>query len=49
MDNTMGVGSTCIACQNTNRRFIGIELEQKYYDIALNRLSENEKLLTNKK
>lgn len=42
MDNTMGVGSTCIACQNTNRRFIGIELEQKYYDIALNRLSENE-------
>lgn len=42
LDFTMGSGTTCIACQNTNRKFIGIELEQKYYDIALNRLEENE-------
>lgn len=42
MDNTMGVGSTCLACQNVHRRFIGIELEKKYYDIAVKRLEENE-------
>ena len=40
MDNTMGSGSTGVACVNTNRRFIGIELEKKYYDIAVKRLSE---------
>ena len=39
----MGSGSTGVACQNTNRRFIGIELEERYYDIALNRMTENSK------
>ena len=49
MDNTMGVGSTCIACQNVHRKFIGIELDAKYYNIAVNRLQENEnKLYENK-
>lgn len=43
LDFTMGSGTTCIACQNTNRKFIGIELEKKYFDIAVNRLDENEK------
>jgi len=38
MDNCMGVGSTGLACKNTNRKFIGIELEKKYYDIAKNAL-----------
>ena len=42
MDNTMGVGSTCIACQNVHRKFIGIELDEKYYNIAVERLQENE-------
>ena len=42
MDNTMGVGSTCIACQNVYRKFIGIELDEKYYNIAVERLQENE-------
>ena len=34
LDNCMGVGSTGIACKNINRKFIGIELEHKYYEIA---------------
>lgn len=36
LDNCMGVGSTGVACKNTNRKFIGIELENKYYEIAKN-------------
>lgn len=40
LDNTMGSGSTGVACVNTNRRFIGIELDKKYYDIAKNRMKE---------
>ena len=40
LDNTMGSGSTGVACVNTNRAFIGIELEKKYYDIAHNRIKE---------
>ena len=37
LDNCMGSGSTGVACINTNRRFIGIELEEKYFEIAKNR------------
>lgn len=40
LDNTMGSGSTGVACVNTNRLFIGIEKEQKYYDIAVKRIDE---------
>ena len=40
LDFTMGSGSTGIACLNTNRNFIGIELDEKYYNIAKNRLKE---------
>lgn len=43
LDPFMGSGSTGIACLNTNRNFIGIELDQKYYNIAKNRLQEAEK------
>ena len=39
LDFTMGSGSTGVACQNTNRNFIGIELEEKYYNIAKKRCS----------
>lgn len=41
LDFTMGSGSTGVACQNLNRDFIGIELEEKYYRIAEERLKEN--------
>jgi site-specific DNA-methyltransferase (adenine-specific) len=40
LDNTMGSGSTGVACVNTNRNFIGIELNKEYFDIASNRISE---------
>ena len=38
LDNCMGSGSTGVACANTNRRFIGIELTEYYYNIASNRI-----------
>ena len=31
-------GSTGVACVNTNRKFIGIELDKKYYDISCKRI-----------
>lgn len=41
LDFTMGSGSTGVACLNTNRRFIGIELDKEYFDIAKERLKES--------
>ena len=38
LDNTMGSGSTGVACINTNRNFIGIEITEKYFNIAKERL-----------
>lgn len=38
LDNCMGSGSTGVACINTNRKFIGIELDKNYFEIAKNRL-----------
>ena len=38
LDNCMGSGSTGVACVNTNRRFIGIELDDKYFEIAKRRI-----------
>ena len=38
LDNTMGSGSTGVACLNTNREFIGIEKEEKYFNIAKERI-----------
>ena len=40
LDFTMGSGSTGVACARTNRKFVGIELDKKYYDIAHTRISE---------
>ena len=40
LDFTMGSGSTGVACLQTNRNFIGIELEPKYYEIAEQRIKE---------
>ena len=36
----MGSGSTGVACVNTNRKFIGIELDNNYFDIASKRIEE---------
>lgn len=38
LDNCMGSGSTGVACVNTNRKFIGIELDSKYFDVAKRRI-----------
>lgn len=43
LDNCMGSGSTGIACINTNRKFIGIEKDEKYFEIACNRIKEVKK------
>lgn len=55
LDFTCGSGTTLVACQNTNRRFIGVEFNperdkagnlvcpDKYYNVAVKRLRENEK------
>lgn len=40
LDNTMGSGSTGVACVNTNREFIGIELDKDFFDIAVKRINE---------
>lgn len=39
LDNTMGSGTTGVACANTGRKFIGIERDEKYFDIAQARIS----------
>jgi site-specific DNA-methyltransferase (adenine-specific) len=38
LDNTMGVGTTCLGAKELNRSFIGIEKEAKYYDLAVARV-----------
>lgn len=40
LDFTMGSGTTGVACKNLNRNFIGIELDDKYFDIAKNRIKQ---------
>ena len=40
LDFTMGSGSTGVACVNTNRNFIGIELDEEYFKIAENRIKQ---------
>lgn len=42
LDNCMGSGSTGVACMNTNRNFIGIELDKNYFDIAKNRIENSD-------
>lgn len=55
LDNTMGVGSTCVAAKKESRSYIGIEKDQRYYDIARLRIKlldygiEKVKLSKNKK
>jgi site-specific DNA-methyltransferase (adenine-specific) len=42
LDPFMGSGSTGVACLNTNRNFIGIELDKNYFEIAKERLNDVE-------
>lgn len=46
LDFTMGSGSTGVACINTNRKFIGVEINEKYFNIAKDRIEAA--ILTNK-
>lgn len=39
LDNTMGSGTTGVACKNLNRNFIGIELDERYFKIAEDRIN----------
>ena len=40
LDFTMGSGTTGVACKNINRKFIGIEKDEKYFEIAKERINE---------
>ena len=45
LDFTMGSGTTGVACKKLNRNFIGIELDDKYFEIAKNRIEQDGNLL----
>ncbi len=38
LDNCMGSGSTGVACLNTERNFIGVEIDENYFEIAKSRM-----------
>ena len=40
LDNCMGSGSTGVACINTHRNFIGMELDQRYFELASKRINQ---------
>jgi len=49
LDNCMGSGTTGVACKNLNRDFIGMELDEKYFEIAkerINKLNSEEEVKT---
>ena len=48
LDFTIGSGTTAVACINTGRNFIGIEKDEKYFDIANKRIEEAEKEMKEK-
>ena len=45
IDPFLGSGTTALACQKFKRNFIGIELDEKYFEIAKNRILENEPII----
>ncbi|MGI6636761.1 MAG: DNA-methyltransferase [Minisyncoccales bacterium] len=46
LDNCMGSGTTAIACINTNRKYIGFELDTGYFNIATERIENHKQQLT---
>lgn len=46
LDNTMGSGSTMVACVNTKRKGIGIELDDNYFKVAKERVKQAQSQLT---
>lgn len=46
LDNCMGSGTTGVACINTGRNFVGIELNRNYFEIAKNRIEDANKAMT---
>lgn len=44
LDNCMGSGSTGVACVNTGRRFIGMELDENYFNIAKTRIEHQQEV-----
>lgn len=46
LDMFMGSGTTGVACKNLDRAFVGIEIDEKYFSIAQERISESKKQLT---
>ena len=40
LDNCMGSGTTGVACANTGRRFIGMDMNADYFDIACDRVEK---------
>lgn len=47
LDNCMGSCTTSIACLNTNRNFIGIEMDDTYFQIGVDRIEKQQKVLDN--
>lgn len=45
LDNCMGSGSTGVACVNTGRRFIGMELDEGYFNVAKDRIKQAQEVL----
>ena len=45
LDNCMGSGSTGVACKNTNRNFIGIELDEEYFKLASDWIKKSKPLM----
>ena len=43
LDNCMGSGTTAIACLNTNRKYIGFEIDEDYFETANKRIKEYQK------
>jgi site-specific DNA-methyltransferase (adenine-specific) len=44
LDNCMGSGTTGVACVRTNRNFIGIEMDDNYFELAKERIEKEQKL-----
>lgn len=47
LDIAAGSGSVGVACKRLNRRFIGFELDQHYYEVAVRRIEDSEKGVVN--